>query len=116
VECPLENGCDAFREQECDVCPVGQVRQMQLAYDKATMVTIPEPVEYNCRKDCHFLVPNGGQWDNPEVGGCWIEDIFPPNSRFEENDPKLAQCPYYAEPMVKLPSEKELFPLIEDKM
>jgi len=41
VGCPLEKSCEAFKEQECDVCTVGQVRQAQLAHDKQRMVRVP---------------------------------------------------------------------------
>ena len=45
IECPLEKTCESFKEEECDVCTVGQVRQAQLAHDKARMGKLPSEDE-----------------------------------------------------------------------
>ena len=56
----------------------------------------PEPPAeaYNCPPDCRFSIPSGGPMNNPDIGGCAVEDKIPPESRYE-TDPLLPVCPEY---------------------
>ncbi|MBA7618483.1 hypothetical protein ES703_25810 [subsurface metagenome] len=54
----------------------------------------PPQEAYNCPTNCRHNIPSGGPVDNPEVGGCAVEDQIPPESRYEL-DPKLPLCPKF---------------------
>lgn len=49
---------------------------------------------YNCPSDCIHQLRAGGPWDNPEIGGCAIDERLPGNCTLEEDD-TLPLCPHY---------------------
>ncbi len=65
---------------------------------------ISKMIQYNCPKDCNFQLETGGSWDNPQIGGCSIDDIFASGTDFEEDD-NLITCPFYMRPLPKLEDE-----------
>ncbi len=58
----------------------GECRNQRLAYD--------------CPTDCKNLLDSGGPWDNPNPGGCAVEDKLPPGISLEI-DSAFPTCPYY---------------------
>lgn len=57
-------------------------------------LTLASAEAYHCPPDCRFCIPSGGPADNPEIGGCAVEDKIPPGARYE-NNPLLPLCPEY---------------------
>jgi len=49
---------------------------------------------YYCPSDCIHQLEAGGSWDNPEVGGCALDDKLPAGMSFEQ-DSSLPICPHY---------------------
>jgi len=52
------------------------------------------PQKWNCPKDCQYLIPSGGSGNNPEIGGCAIEEKLPEGQTLEP-DSSLPTCPFY---------------------
>ena len=96
-------GTGADRVTECPAFL--NVADMPSAQEAAAALGKPAEA-YNCPPDCRFSIPSDGSADNPEVGGCAVEDKIPLESRYE-NDPSLPICPEFQLPA---PPEEELEP------
>ncbi|KSV16175.1 hypothetical protein DA01_08795 [Dehalococcoides mccartyi] len=53
-------------------------------------------IKYNCPRDCENQLIAGGKFDNPQPGGCYVDDKFPDDIPITlEEDNNLPLCPFY---------------------
>ena len=87
-----------------DIDPEDQIADFEACLDRlkdcrpqdcATCGKKPAP-RFNCPKDCRFSCPGGGAFDNPDPGGCAIEqELDIPAGATLDPNPDWTICPGY---------------------